>query len=209
MVDSNMVDSNMVDSNMVDSNMVESFINLFYYKNLNEEINGYKNNDNYINLKKSNLINENDIQYTNISEVDKKIITMNYFNRNNTYANIKNSFPDINDNGDIYNNINNDYNKYNLNLEYNDSFTNINLDNLIINVNQVPTYQCCKESVGPIINLDFCNLQHILNNTTKFYKLFEESGQTLYITDPLPYNENIGLYIRNVIIDENINYIVP
>lgn len=186
---------------------IESFVNLFYYKNLNEEINGYKNDDNYINLKKTNIINENDVQYVNIADVDTRIINENYFNGNNTYANIKNSFPDINDNGDIFKNIENDHNKYNLNLEY--GILDNNLDNLLTNVNQIPTYQCCKVSIGPIVNFKLCNLEKLLNNTTKFYKLFEESGAILYITDPIPYNEQIGLYIRNVIIDDDINYIVP
>jgi hypothetical protein len=184
----------------------ESFVNLFYYTDMNNEINGYINNDNYIHLKKSNIINENDDLYTEIANVDTNIIKHNYFNANKTYANIKNSFPDINISGDIFENINKEKGKYNLNLEYNN---NINLDNLLTNTNEIPTYQCCKESIGPLVNLHFCNLDAILKNITIFYKLFDETGKILYITDPLPYNEDIGLYIRNVIIDENVNYIVP
>ena len=107
----------------------------------------------------------------------------------------------------INNNINYERNKYNL---VSDNISNnINLDNLITNTNQIPTYQCCKESIGPLIKIDFCNLEIILKNTSKFYKLFEERGNSLYISDPFPYDETIGLYIRNVIIDDNINYIVP
>ena len=161
-----------------------------------------------INLQKNTIINDFDNNYIKNAQVEKKIIKNNYFNKNNIYANIKNSFPDINDNGNIFDNIKNDLDKYNLNLKNNNLINDTNLDNLIFNINQIPTYQCCKASIGPLINFDFSNLEIILKNINKCYKLMEERGNILYITDPYPYNENIGLYIRNVIKDDNINYIM-
>jgi hypothetical protein len=164
---------------------IEDFKNIFYNKKL------------------STLL-EDDTYLNNIAEDEKEIIRKDYFNLNNNYANIGNSFPDINENIYENNNTVKKINTFNLNIQYNKKF---DIDN-IISINNIPSYQCCKNSVGPLSKIIFYNIESIINNSNIFYSLEEESNNLILITEPNPFSEDIGLYIRsNIIKDTSINYI--
>jgi hypothetical protein len=174
----------------------EGFKNLFYNKKLSDDFDGLTAQIDNIDI---------DINIDN-SVVEKDIIKKNYFNLNNTFANTKNSFPDINSQMLSENSYNHEKNKFNLKITYKKSFdvNKITLNNLLYNTNQIPLYQCCSDSIGPIMLFNLSNLQLIFKNITLFYILYSESGEKYYITDPHPFSEDIGLYIRHSITDDNL-----
>ena len=161
---------------------VENFKNIFYNKKLSTVL-------------------EDDTYLNNIADDEKEIIRKDYFNLNNNYANIGNSFPDINENKSSVKEINN----FNLNIQYKNK---IDIDN-IISINNIPSYQCCTDSIGPLSKIIFYNIESIINNNNNiFYSLEEENNNIILITEPTPFSEEIGLYIRsNIIKDTSINYI--
>lgn len=161
---------------------VENFKNIFYNKKLS-------------------TIFEDDTYLNNIADDEKEIIKKDYFNLNNNYANIGNSFPDINENKNE--NTIKEINIFNLNIQHKKNF---NIDN-IISINNIPSYQCCTDSIGPLIKIIFCNIEATINNNNKFFSL-KESNNLILITEPMPFSEEIGLYIRsNIIKDTNEIYI--
>lgn len=99
-------------------------------------------------------------------------------------------------------------NKFNLMLNYSRSYdiNKININNLINN--NIPEYECCVETIGDYMTLRFCNLQKIILNMEKFYTLEEETNNVLLITEPVPFDEDLGLLIRsNIELDDSIVYI--
>jgi hypothetical protein len=215
------------------NDVTESFANIFYDRNLGDELTGFtsnvhliKNSKNVNNKKKivkknihnairnHNFDTKNDAEYgTGIhnSTIVNDIVKLDYFNSNNKHAHIQNSFPDINFVGNIDDNIQDEIGLFDLNINYNKPYDieKINLNNLLFDTNQIPTYQCCKESTGPLLQLNFSNLEIILQNNSLFNILKEDNGNTLYITEPFPFDEMIGLYIRNVITDNDVDYVKP
>jgi len=84
------------------------------------------------------------------------------------------------------------------------------LNNLITNTNVIPSYECCKDSIGQNINFNLSDIQELLYNNTnnKFYKLEDRNRDIYYITDPEEFNQDIGLDIYNKInIDKAIEYL--
>ena len=145
----------------------------------------------------------------NQSEVEINPVIKDYFNSSNKFSKGLNSFPDINDH--MFDTINSGVsttietvNKYNLNITYDKPYdiNKITLNNLIFSSNHIPIYQCCNDTIGAFLQLDFSNVETILKNTKNFYVLEEESGNLLLISDPSPFSGDIGLLIRNSIIDD-------
>jgi hypothetical protein len=190
--------------------------NIIIPLDLIQEVEGFKN----INYIKDNTPNTDTyLEYIDIKDI---VTNKKYFNLDNTYTNIQNSFPDINDitifekqNGMDYNksqnNIDNtnEIGKFNLSLQYNRNYDieKYSANKLIHQTKQIPVYQCCKNSVGPLLTQDLCILNTIINNNTNAFILEEETGNIDYIIEPIPFNEIIGLQIRKLIINDNIKYL--
>jgi hypothetical protein len=101
-------------------------------------------------------------------------------------------------------------NKFNLMLSYKKQYDMniVSLNNLINN--NIPEYECCVETIGDYININFCHLQKIISNMSQFYTLEEQTSNVLLITEPVPFDEDLGLLIRsNIELDESIVYIKP
>lgn len=152
---------------------------------------------------------DNAIKYIEptFAEVTDVINKDKYFNLDNTIANIQNSFSDI---GESVGNITKEKGKFNLLLKYKRKYDikNVSINNLLNNKNQIPKYQCCKQSIGPVVDFNLCLLQKIIMEMPNIYVLDEENGNKLLITEPIPFNEDIGLYIRDLIVeDPNIVYL--
>uniref|UniRef100_A0A6C0D846 Alpha-carbonic anhydrase domain-containing protein n=1 Tax=viral metagenome TaxID=1070528 RepID=A0A6C0D846_9ZZZZ len=96
-------------------------------------------------------------------------------------------------------------NKFNLNLKYNKRYdvNSISVNNLLNNINVIPEYKCCGTTYGPEINFNLCNLETILNNMVIFHNLEEDNGNSNLVTEPVPFSEEIGLHIRNILTDDN------
>jgi hypothetical protein len=99
--------------------------------------------------------------------------------------------------------INSEKNKFNIKFTKNNKTKNIILDKFIINEVLIPNYVCCTDTVGNVIKFNFCDLQNIINISDKFFQLEDQSNNTYLILEPIKFPENIGIYIRNNIIDDN------
>lgn len=112
--------------------------------------------------------------------------------------NIQNSFSDIGDLDDNYSS-----GQFNLHLDNQDKFISL------VNPNDIPIYQCCKNTIGNYLNINLCNLANLMKTINKFYTLNEENGNKCYITDPINFDESIGFEIRRkIVFDTNIYYLV-
>ena len=101
-------------------------------------------------------------------------------------------------------------NIFNLNLNYNRPYdiNNISLNNLLNSNDKIPEYECCGITIGNIKKLDLCIISTIVNYMTKLYSLKDINCNDILVTEPVPFNETIGLLIRNNIIDDpNIIYL--
>jgi hypothetical protein len=109
----------------------------------------------------------------------------------------------------FYNKIKKEKNKFNLKLLYDKTYdvNTVSINKLINNSNLIPNYQCCGTIIGPYKEFNLCIINTIINNSN-FYILEDEYGNNILITDPAPFNEDIGLLIRNNISQNNINYFI-
>ena len=100
--------------------------------------------------------------------------------------------------------------KFRLNLKYKRKYNikKINTNLLLNNKNNIPIYQCCKNTIGTITQINLCLLKKIIESNDKFYTIKEENGNTNLITEPNIINEDNGLFIRNIIQkDDNLIYL--
>jgi hypothetical protein len=99
---------------------------------------------------------------------------------------------------------------FRLNLKYKRKYNikQINTNLLLNNKNNIPIYQCCKNTIGTITQINLCLLKKIIESNDKFYIIKEENGNTNLITEPNIINEDNGLFIRNIIQkDDNLIYL--
>jgi hypothetical protein len=106
----------------------------------------------------------------------------------------------------VANEKNEKINKYNLNVDYNDNIYNkkIYFDSLLQSDGMIPEYKCCRETIGENITFNFCDGQNFLSKVNKFYQLQDHYNNMYYITNTVPYPEQIGLNILNKITDDNL-----
>ena len=72
-----------------------------------------------------------------------------------------------------------------------------------INKNDIPIYECCTNTIGPTTYIDLCILKRIIESNEKFYIINEENGNINLIIEPNLIDEDIGLFIRNIIEKDN------
>jgi hypothetical protein len=98
---------------------------------------------------------------------------------------------------------------FNLGLKYKHKYdmNKYSINNLIGNYNIIPSYECCKNTVGQIVTMKLCDLVPVIRSKIKFYMLLDESSNILYVTEPVPINEELGLRIRNEIENDDTVYL--
>lgn len=101
---------------------------------------------------------------------------------------IQNSFADI---GNLDDNYSND--QFNLLIDNQDNKVDI------LDINDIPIYQCCKNTIGNYTNINLCNLANLVKSNKKYYTLNEENGNKCYISEPIMFDETIGFEIRKKI----------
>lgn len=132
-----------------------------------------------------------------------------FSNLDNSITDLSNSFSDI---GDTTENTNEFKNKFNLSINYKRKYNikNININSLLKNKNEIPIYQCCKNTIGPIIYMNLCLLKIIIESNNMYYIIKEENGNISLITEPNIFDEDNGLFIRSYINpDENLIFLKP
>lgn len=110
----------------------------------------------------------------------------------------------------LKNKFNNLKNKFNLFIKYNRIYNikDLNINKILHDQNQIPSYQCCKNTIGPVIHMNLCLLKVIIEKNNLFYIIKEENGNTNLIIEPNIFNENNGLLIRSYIdFDDNLIYL--
>jgi hypothetical protein len=157
----------------------------------------------------SMVANINGVDENTYSIVTNEIDKTKYFNLDHTLADIRNSFGDIDtSNGNTINDID----KFNLQLQYSRNYdiNKYSINKLLNNFTQIPNYQCCSIVIGPLIGINLCPLKKIIESNPQFYILEQENGNVILITQPSPFNETIGLYIRDSVKqDTDIKYLIP
>jgi len=132
-----------------------------------------------------------------------------FYNKMDTYF----TPATVNNNSDILfpkNSENKLTGKFRLNMKYKRKYNikKINTNLLLNDKNNIPIYQCCKNKIGAIIQINLCILKIIIESNDKFYIIKEENGNTNLIIEPNIINEDIGLFIRSIIQkDENLIYL--
>lgn len=170
----------------------EGFKNV-YYKKMDESFNIVEN-----------IIGTDQNTYAQVTnDIDKT----KYFNLDHNMADIRNSFGDI----DISNgNPLVDIGKFNLQYNKKYDINKYSINKLLNNTIQIPTYHCCSTVIGPIIELNLCHLKKIIDSNSIYHILEQENGDIKFIAEPSPFDETIGLYIRNNIKqDVDIKYLIP
>jgi len=81
------------------------------------------------------------------------------------------------------------------------------MNKFLFKPSQLPVYQCCQNTIGPLITFDLSLLNNIIINSNTIFTLEEENGDFNYIIEPVPFNQEIGLLIRSLIIDNVTNYL--
>jgi len=187
--DINLDDTNLDDTNLDDTNdITESFKNIFY-----------KKMDNFFK------------KYNPLKDINKEI-SLKDITRNIPLKDITKEINNINK--DIKN-INKDIkklkNQFNLSISYKRKYDikNININSLI-KKDDIPLYECCKNTIGNIIRMNLCQLKTIIENNDNYYIIKDQNENTNLITEPNIFNEDNGLLIRNYIeSDNNLLYIKP
>lgn len=112
---------------------------------------------------------------------------------------------------DIEKNIEKLKNKFNLSINYKRKYNikNININSLI-KKDDIPVYECCKNTIGHIIRMNLCQLKTIIENNDNYYIIQDANGNTNLIAEPNIFNEDAGLLIRSSIeSDNNLIYVKP
>jgi hypothetical protein len=174
--------------------------------------NNYESNKNVIFIIPLDLVNnpkKNIEGFRNIfyNTMDKTIKTANEL-----VDGTQNFVNNLHDNQNLISSINSiketiikEINKFNLNLQYAKGYNidSVSVNNLLNNIDSIPEYKCCGTTYGPEINFNLCNIETILNNMAIFHTLEEDNGNLNLVSEPVPFSEEIGLHIRNVITDDN------
>jgi len=71
------------------------------------------------------------------------------------------------------------------------------LDKLITSPVLIPKYECCADSIGQNIRFNFCDVQQLLSDNTKFYQLEDKEANKYFISEPIDFDEELGLTIMN------------
>jgi hypothetical protein len=190
--DTNLDDTNLDDTNLDNTNLddttTESFKNIFY-----------KKMDNFFK------------KYNPLKDINKEI-SLKDITRNIPLKDITKEINNINK--DIKN-INKDIkklkNQFNLSISYKRKYDikNININSLV-KKDDIPIYECCKNTIGNIIRMNLCQLKTIIENNDNYYIIKDQNENTNLITEPNIFNEDSGLLIRNYIeSDNNLLYIKP
>jgi len=109
----------------------------------------------------------------------------------------------------IYENVKTLSGYYKLFIEYKRKYDikNVNVDLLLKNKIEIPMFQCCKNTIGPVTNIDLCVLKKIIETSSTNYMIKEQNGNTNLIIEPNIFNENDGLQMISYIQkDENLTY---
>ena len=102
--------------------------------------------------------------------------------------------------------------KFNLSIKYKRKYNikDININSLLKNKEEIPIYECCKNTVGAVIHMNLCILKTIIESSNVYYIIKEENGNTNLIIEPNIFNEENGLLIRNYLEpDNNLIYLKP
>ena len=99
--------------------------------------------------------------------------------------------------------INSFKNNFNLDVTY--SNPNYSISKLIPSEVLIPSYECCKDSIGQELQLNLCGVQNILLKNNKIYSQLEDRDSNIYlINEPVPFDEKLGLHIINKIIYDDL-----
>jgi len=95
-------------------------------------------------------------------------------------------------------------NKFNLNSNN----SKIIINNLLTNELFIPDYKCCTDTIGSIQKFNLYNLKNIILQNRTYYQLEDHNNNIYYICPPMKFPENIGLDIREKLVDDiNIRYL--
>jgi len=99
---------------------------------------------------------------------------------------------------------------FNLFINYNKKYNinNINTNLLLKNNNDIPIYECCKNTIGKITHMNLCLLKTIIELNDTNYMIKEENGNVNIVIEPNIINKDTGLLIRSYIEkDTNLIYL--
>jgi len=152
----------------------------------------------YETSKKLNIIIPLDL----VDEQIESFINTNYIKMDNYFK--KPSDPK--NKNKIINNVNELKGEFNLLINYKRKYNikNININSLLKNKDDIPNYQCCKNTIGNRVHINMCLLKPIIELNDVCYIIEEENGNTNLIMEPNIFNEDIGLLIRSYI-NKDIN----
>ncbi len=165
---------------------LETFKNIGYKKFINDIVSYADKN-----------INENTINDI-VSYADKNI-------NENT---IKNLIIPIKDKTKKF--INSKKNTYNLQIKklVKKIKNNFSLNKLIPSPVLVPEYECCGNKIGQSARFNLCDIQNLLQENKKYYQLEDKEANKYFITEPIEFNEEVGLNImNNIVYDNSILYL--
>ena len=97
--------------------------------------------------------------------------------------------------------INSKKNLFNLNIINNNK--KFSLNKLITSPVLIPDYECCGDKIGQSARFNLCDIQQLLQKNKKYYQLEDKEANKYFITEPLEFNEEIGLNIMNKITYDN------
>ena len=106
-------------------------------------------------------------------------------------------------NNNIYNIIQGEKGIFNLNLNYKRPYDIIltSVNEFIDDSNLIINYECCGTIIGQVKQFNLFLLNSIINSTSNFHKIQDENENIYLISEPIPFNEDIGLLIRTNLID--------
>ncbi len=181
---------------------LETFKNIGYKKFINDIVSYADKN-----------INENTINDI-VSYADKNINenTINdivsYADKNINENTIKNLIIPIKDKTKKF--INSKKNTYNLQIKklVKKIKNNFSLNKLIPSPVLVPEYECCGNKIGQSARFNLCDIQNLLQENKKYYQLEDKEANKYFITEPIEFNEEVGLNImNNIVYDNSILYL--
>jgi hypothetical protein len=68
----------------------------------------------------------------------------------------------------------------------------LNLNELIKDTKNIPTYKCCTPNIGEMVNIDLCKAGDKVLDQEKFFFAKGNDDSLVLITQPQPYNRLIG-----------------
>ncbi len=129
----------------------------------------------------------------------KDIVTDTNLTDTSTAKFIEPAYYQVKDKTEIL--INSKKNLFNLNIINNNK--NFSLNKLITTPLMIPDYECCGNKIGQSVRFNLCDIQQLLQKNKKYYQLEDKEANKYFITEPLEFNEEIGLNIMNKISYDN------